>query len=235
MKPSSHFADKPKAPDFGQFLRELRLKAHLTQKFLSGKFGIKKETISSWENRHSFPSDKYLKAIADFFHIPLKELEKVKARHRSDYKRNLILNSQDPVVTAAGSSVVPLLDETVKALPLDEIKHPAKWKGPRHTLPPELFAGTLFAFRIPDASMEPLCGAGDVVVASLHEKPKSGAPVLIKVKAHPPRCRLYLGGDGTKFFATPENAGPAFRVREPNIEWCCVIVSGIRKPADIFS
>lgn len=55
--------------DFKDRLKELRKSVGLTQKELGEKFGLVKQTISSYENGNSTPDNELLSKIADFFDV----------------------------------------------------------------------------------------------------------------------------------------------------------------------
>ena len=59
---------------FSKMLRELRLKAGLTQQQLSEKLGVAKSTISMYENGNREPAFEDEEKIADFFNVSLNTL-----------------------------------------------------------------------------------------------------------------------------------------------------------------
>lgn len=59
---------------FADVLRELRTKKGLSQEELGNKIGVKKSTISMWENGAREPSLEILEAIADTFNVDMNTL-----------------------------------------------------------------------------------------------------------------------------------------------------------------
>lgn len=55
--------------DFGNILRELRLKSGLSQRELADKLGITKSMISYYELQERVPSPEILIKLAKFFHV----------------------------------------------------------------------------------------------------------------------------------------------------------------------
>ena len=54
---------------FAERIRYLRQGQGLNQVQLAEKLGVKKQSISNWENDNIMPSIEMLKKIADFFHV----------------------------------------------------------------------------------------------------------------------------------------------------------------------
>jgi len=50
-------------------IKNLRQSRELSQVQLAGKLGVKKQSISNWENDNIMPSIEMLIRIADFFHV----------------------------------------------------------------------------------------------------------------------------------------------------------------------
>lgn len=55
--------------DIGEYIKEYRIKNHLTQKQFGNKIGVNKQTISKWENGIQSPSTKKLYEIFDIIDI----------------------------------------------------------------------------------------------------------------------------------------------------------------------
>lgn len=53
----------------GTQIRNLRHSRELNQVQLASKLGVKKQSISNWENENIMPSIEMLVKIADFFHV----------------------------------------------------------------------------------------------------------------------------------------------------------------------
>ena len=56
---------------FGNKLKYLRQQANLSQEELSKIFGVRKSTISNWENDHGEPSYEKLRDIAEYFDVSI--------------------------------------------------------------------------------------------------------------------------------------------------------------------
>ncbi len=54
---------------FSTRLKHLRQSRELTQVQLGEKLGVKKQSISNWENDNIMPSVEMLVKVADFFHV----------------------------------------------------------------------------------------------------------------------------------------------------------------------
>lgn len=54
---------------FSSRIRYLRQSAGLTQVQLAEKLGVKKQSISNWENDNIMPSVEMLVRVADYFHV----------------------------------------------------------------------------------------------------------------------------------------------------------------------
>ena len=60
--------------NFGEKLRDLRIKRGWSQTQLAKGLGFRQTTISSWETNVSEPDFQTIKKIADYFHVPPKSL-----------------------------------------------------------------------------------------------------------------------------------------------------------------
>ena len=54
---------------FANRLKYLRHSKQLTQEALAEKLGVKKQSVSNWENANIMPSVEILEKIANFFHV----------------------------------------------------------------------------------------------------------------------------------------------------------------------
>lgn len=54
---------------FAKRIRHLRQSRELSQVQLAEKLGVKKQSVSNWENDNIMPSVETLKKAADFFHV----------------------------------------------------------------------------------------------------------------------------------------------------------------------
>ncbi len=214
--------------EFGSILKELRTGLRMTQEELSRKIGVKKQAVSKWENKRSFPlRNDILKKIAGIFRIPFTEVMKIKGIRKTKYRRDLILGSKDPVVSISGPNYAPLLNDKTRSLPLDAIKNPVKWTQRRCFLPSDVFPGFIFGFEITDKRMEPNCRLGDIVLVDIRksmERIKDGQLVVIKVKGHPPMCRIYSSENKTKILRAIDLKQSVVRVRESDIDWCYGVI-----------
>ena len=218
--------------NFSVFLKNLRARAGLTQKDLSLKIGVTKQTLSGWETHRFFPSNTLLRKIARLFRVPLAEMMKIKAQHKRKQQEELILKSKDPVVSALDANYAPLLDKKTQSLPLEEIRNPARWKGRRFSLPADFFPGSLFGFEIGDSAMEPDYRAGDIVLANIRGKAEDGQPVIVKIKGRPPMCRVHFDGSIAKVFITAGAKKPAEKILQARVEWCYPVVRRLNPKPD---
>lgn len=63
--------------DFGEWIKEKRIEADLTQAELAEKLGAKQPTIWTWEKGTSSPGPKYRKAIENFFGISYEDVQNI--------------------------------------------------------------------------------------------------------------------------------------------------------------
>lgn len=63
--------------DFGEWIKEKRIEADLTQAELAEKLGAKQPTIWSWEKGISSPGPKYRKAIENLFGVSYDDVQKI--------------------------------------------------------------------------------------------------------------------------------------------------------------
>ena len=61
-------------PSFNQRLKELRLKANLSQQLLADRIGISKSSINMYERGEREPGIETLEAFADFFNVDMNYL-----------------------------------------------------------------------------------------------------------------------------------------------------------------
>lgn len=59
---------------FSQKLKELRLKANLTQKQIADKLGISQQAYARWETGNHKPTLDTLEKLSHFFNVPIEEL-----------------------------------------------------------------------------------------------------------------------------------------------------------------
>ena len=74
---------------FGTRIKYLRQSRELNQVQLADKLGVKKQSISNWENDNIMPSIDMLIKIADFFHVSTdyllgREMQETNAPHLLD-------------------------------------------------------------------------------------------------------------------------------------------------------
>ncbi len=108
-------------------IKELRLKAKLSQKALGEQLGISDRAVSNWENGLSLPSTKNLLLLSRIFHV-----------------------SPDVLCAPAPSSASPLVPPCAGMESLTELYRIGRGPSSSHTLGPEK-ACKLFAARHPDA------------------------------------------------------------------------------------
>lgn len=60
--------------DLAENIRFLRCKAGDTQAAMAAKIGVKQVTVSSWEKRRAFPTNKYLRKLAEVYSVPVADL-----------------------------------------------------------------------------------------------------------------------------------------------------------------
>lgn len=61
---------------FGTFIKKQRIILNKSQKDLANYLGIRRQSVSKWENNLSFPSIEHLSNLAEFLEIPIDELLK---------------------------------------------------------------------------------------------------------------------------------------------------------------
>ena len=66
--------------DLGNFLKERRSQARLTQQELSKRIGVTWQTVHNWERKHSFPSKNKLQALSKVLQLPFTQLFKIQDR-----------------------------------------------------------------------------------------------------------------------------------------------------------
>lgn len=74
---------------FGSRMKNLRRSKGMNQVQLAEKLGVKKQSVSNWENGNIMPSIDMLVRIADFFHVSTdyllgREMEKTDALQKLD-------------------------------------------------------------------------------------------------------------------------------------------------------
>ena len=68
---------------FGTFIKKQRIIMDKSQKDMASYLGIRRQSISKWENNLSFPSIEHLYELSEFLEIPIDELLK----HLKDSKK----------------------------------------------------------------------------------------------------------------------------------------------------
>ena len=68
--------------ELGEKIRQLRLRAGLTQEQLAGKLGIGAQAVSKWENAAAMPDITLLPVLAETFGVTIDDLFDLTAEQR---------------------------------------------------------------------------------------------------------------------------------------------------------
>ncbi len=91
-------------------IKNLRQSKELNQVQLAEKLGVKKQSISNWENDNIMPSVDMLIRIADFFHVS------------TDYLLGRDAQEPEPVQTLDITGLTPRQVEHIKFI-VDDLRH----------------------------------------------------------------------------------------------------------------
>jgi len=59
---------------FGTFIKNERIIKGKSQKDLANYLGIKRQSVSRWENNLTYPSLEHLIGLSDFLEVPMKDM-----------------------------------------------------------------------------------------------------------------------------------------------------------------
>ena len=101
--------------EFKDQLKKLRLEHHLTQKELADIIFVSRSAIAKYENGNGYPSPETLSALADYFHIDIKEFHIDKAPINN--KANHIGLSLWTIFVALSVSISLLIKHNIESRP----------------------------------------------------------------------------------------------------------------------
>ncbi len=164
-------------PSFNQRLKELRLKAELSQQSLADGIGISKSSINMYERGEREPGLETLEAFADFFNVDM----------------NYLLGTTDTIRTpifVTNKMRVPVLGYVAAGIPIDAITDILDYEE----LSPEMVkdGSEYFALQIKGASMEPKISEGDVVIVRKQADCENGQIAIVCVNGDQATCKRVM-------------------------------------------
>ena len=164
-------------PSFNQRLKELRLKAELSQQSLADGIGISKSSINMYERGEREPGSETLEAFADFFNVDM----------------NYLLGATDTIRTpifVTNRMRVPVLGYVAAGIPIDAITDVLDYEE----LSPEMVkdGSEYFALQIKGASMEPKISEGDVVIVRKQADCENGQIAIVCVNGDQATCKRVM-------------------------------------------
>lgn len=164
-------------PSFNQRLKELRLKANLSQQLLADRIGISKSSINMYERGEREPGIETLEAFADFFNVDM----------------NYLLGKTDSIRTplfSNGKMRVPVLGYVAAGIPIDAITDILDYEE----LSPNMVkdGSEYFALQIKGSSMEPKISEGDVVIVRKQEDCENGQIAIVCVNGDQATCKRVM-------------------------------------------
>lgn len=93
--------------EIGEKLKNARIKSKLTQEKVAEEIQVSRQTISNWENNHSYPDIISVIKLSDFYHVSLDELLKgdVKMIEHLDDSTNIV-NSNKKLIIASTINII---------------------------------------------------------------------------------------------------------------------------------
>lgn len=93
--------------EIGEKLKNARIKSKLTQEKVAEEIQVSRQTISNWENNHSYPDIISVIKLSDFYHVSLDELLKgdVKMIEHLDESTNIV-NSNKKLIIASTINII---------------------------------------------------------------------------------------------------------------------------------
>lgn len=145
---------------FHDKLKRLRKQHGITQAGLASILGFSQQAVASWEMGRSFPDEKTLPRIAQYFRVSLDEL------------------LDCPLPPSSQTVRIPILSSIIAGVSLESIKNiDGEEEIPQHMAA----QGEFFALRVKDPSMEPFMNEGDVVIVKRQADCASGEIALVNV------------------------------------------------------
>lgn len=154
-----------RAKDLGRKLKELRLRKGMSQEEVSKVLGIKRATISNYEQGRTSPDLDGLTAFAKYFGVT------------TDY---LIYNDLQPI-SKEKTFKVPVLGRIPAGIPVSAIETIIGWED----LPIEMkTSGDFFALEVSGESMTPQIKDGDHVILRQQSYADNGDIVAVRINGY---------------------------------------------------
>lgn len=145
---------------FRDKLKVLRKQMGLTQSELASVIGFSQQAVASWEMGRSFPDEKTLPRIAQYFRVSLDEL----------------LDCPPP--PSIKGVRIPILGSIIAGVPLEAIENIDGWEE----IPQRMASqGEFFALRVKGSSMEPVMNEGDIIIVKRQADCNSGEIAVVYV------------------------------------------------------
>lgn len=184
-------------------LKELRMKAGITQAQLANYLYVKQSTYSNWERGAIRPSVDTLEKLSELYQVPIDYI-----LGKSDTPYQL----QRPKPTTSHSEWIPIVGRIQAGTPteaIEEVPSPDdldEWEE----INTDVYHGDFVALRIRGASMEPKFSEGDVVIVRRQPDVESGDIAVVLVNGEEGTVKK-IKKDILGLYLIPTN--PAFETR----------------------
>ena len=151
-------------------LRELRLKAGLSQSVVAAALGVTQQAYANYESAKRELSPENLRKLADFFDVSVDYI-----LERDNFGSD-VTSSKPP--SSPDSVWIPVLGDVAAGIPIETITDIVG----HEEIPKALAAtGEFFGLRIKGGSMEPRICAGDVVIVRKQDDAETGDIAVVLV------------------------------------------------------
>ena len=212
---------------FADSIREKRFEAKLRQGELASLVGVRRQTIYNWEHGVYLPPRTKLRQLAKALRITMEEISRIRDEldftRRSDRFQARMGRMPTAILAAAerqmSVTALPVIETARDGDPARAVALGSRWKGKRCFVSLSPGFERLFAFRLPDKSMEPKLRRGDLIFADSKKPPETGRLAVFKLKAGAPVCRLYEEREGVKILLSLNSTYPERLVGSNEVEW----------------
>ena len=149
-------------------VKELRIKAGLTQEELADKLGVHPQSIWAWENGKNNPKGKRLRAVAEFFDVPENEIVAPKLKR-----------------TIAVLGFIPA------GIPLESIENIIDYEDIPHD-----WQGEYFGLKVHGDSMSPKYLDGDTIIVKVQPTCENGQDCVVQVNGFDATLKTVYFKDG---------------------------------------
>ena len=180
----------------GRRIKEMRIKAGLTQEELGEKLGLQKSAIAKYENgRVENIKRSVIKNMADILNCSPSYLlcldEDIKNKQFEEYDKKY---NGDGQITREVDRIrrgcrIPVLGKVAAGIPIDAIENIIDYEE----IPEEMARhGQYFGLKIKGDSMSPRIAEGDTVIVRKQEDADSGDVVIVLINGHEATCKRLM-------------------------------------------